>query len=63
MRQTAADILHEFREVQSDDPEQQKLYIIGTASKFIREDLRAVQTATDCYPASNDIKFEAACLA
>ena len=62
MRQTAASILQEFHHAQSDDPEKEKSRIIEAAAKFIRDDIRAVRTSTDFYPASSDIESEEACL-
>ena len=62
MRHTAASILQEFHDAQSDDPEKEKSRIIEAAAKFIRDDIRAVRTSTYFYPASSDIESEEACL-
>ena len=39
-----------FHEGRSDDPELEKQRVIKTAAKFIREDVKAVDTPNENYP-------------
>ena len=49
-RSTAKAILQDFYAHKKDDPEADKMRIIETAAKLIKDDIKSVETSNDVYP-------------
>ena len=58
MRRTAESILLEFRNNHNEDQSSEKNRIIEAASKFILEDIKAVDTLYDIYPSTSQLETE-----
>ena len=58
MRRTAESILLEFRNNHNEDQGSEKNRIIEAASKFILEDIKAVDTLYDIYPSTSQLETE-----
>lgn len=56
LRRTASSILHDFYcQVKSDNPENEKIKLIKTATKLIKNDIKSVNTKKNVYLNSHDI--------
>lgn len=56
LRRTASSILHDFySQCKSDNPESEKVKLIKTAAKLIKNDIKSVNTNRNVYPNSHDI--------
>ena len=54
-RNKAKAVLHDFYGHQNTDPDTDKMRIIETAAKLIRDDIKAVETSDRVYPASDEL--------
>ena len=60
-RNRAKAVLHNFYSQQrGDDPDTEKIRIVETASKLIRDDIKAVETSHKCniYPACDELRHD-----
>ena len=57
-RSKASEILHEFYQKRELNPEQEKIRIVETAAKLMKEDIRAVQKSCEHYPSTNELSTE-----
>ena len=57
-RNKAKAVLHEFYSHQKADPETEKLRIVQTAAKLIRDDIKAVETSHRVYPACIELESD-----
>ena len=57
-RSKASEVLHDFYHQHKLDPEQDKIRIVETAAKLIKEDIKALQTACSSYPTINELSEE-----
>ena len=57
-RNKAKEVLYDFYSHQDLDPEKDKLRIIETAAKLIKDDIKAVKTSHSSYPSFDELKAE-----
>eukprot|EP00794_Sanderia_malayensis_P001614 gene1614-1785_t len=62
LRSTAEALLQDFHDCQKKDPEMEKMHIIRTAAKFIKNDIKLVETSNEYYPPTDEIKNPQKCL-
>ena len=58
LRSTAECVLQEFHDRQEDDPDIEKIHLIKTAAKLIRNDIKSVGTSNEHYPPSYEIESQ-----
>ena len=58
LRSTAECVLQEFHDRQEDDPDMEKIHLIKTAAKLIRNDIKSVGNSNEHYPPSYEIESQ-----
>ena len=61
LRSTVECVLQEFQDRQEDDPDMEKIHLIKTAAKLIRNDIKSVETSNEHYPPSYEIESQEKC--
>ena len=61
LRSTVECVLQEFHDRQEDDPDMEKIHLIKTAAKLIRNDIKSVETSNEHYPPSYEIESQEKC--
>ena len=61
LRSTVECVLQEFHDHQEDDPDMEKIHLIKTAAKLIRNDIKSVETSNEHYPPSYEIESQEKC--